>query len=199
MPPRTRLPVTVRETSLPGVLVVEPAVHGDARGFFVERYHAARYAEAGIAGPFVQDNHSRSRGGTVRGLHVQRRHPQGKLVGVARGTIWDVAVDVRPGSPAFGRWVGVELSDATARQLWVPPGFAHGFCVLSETADVLYACTEVYRPDDEGGVAWDDPELAIDWPLGALRAFDGAPILSDRDRALPRLAALGPDDLPVAS
>ena len=190
--------MTVRETSLPGVLVVEPAVHGDARGFFVERFHAPRYAEAGIAGPFVQDNHSRSRGGTLRGLHFQRRHPQGKLVSVARGAIWDVAADVRPASPTFGQWVGVELTDATARQLWVPPGFAHGFCVLSEAADVLYSCTEVYRPDDEGGVAWDDPDLGVDWPLDALGAFDGAPVLSDRDRALPRLAELGPDGLPAA-
>ena len=197
--PHPTRPVTVRETSLPGVLVVEPTVFGDARGFFLERYHAARYAEAGIAGSFVQDNHSRSRGGTLRGLHFQKRHPQGKLVEVARGAVYDVAVDLRPGSPTFGQWEGLTLSDADHRQLWVPPGFGHGFAVLTETADVLYKCTDVYRPDDEGGVAWDDPDLGIDWPLDVLAQFSGAPILSDKDRALPPLAALTPSDLPRAS
>ena len=184
--------MTVHETSLPGVRVVEPRVFGDARGFFLERYHAARYAEAGIDADFVQDNHSRSRRGTLRGLHFQRRHPQGKLVEAARGRIWDVVVDLRPGSPTFGRWEGVELSDETHRQLWVPPGFAHGFCVLSDEADVLYKCTGVYRPDDEGGVRWDDPGLGIDWPL------DDAPLLSDKDRALPTLAEIATGDLPAA-
>jgi dTDP-4-dehydrorhamnose 3,5-epimerase len=181
--------MTVRETALPGVLVVEPRVFGDDRGFFLERYHAERYAEAGVGARFVQDNHSRSRRGTLRGLHFQRSYPQGKLVEVARGHVWDVVLDLRAGSPTFGRWEGHDLSDETHRQLWVPPGFAHGFCVLSETADVLYKCTDVYRPDDEGGVAWDDPALGIDWPVER-------PTLSDKDRALPRLAALGPDDLP---
>lgn len=182
--------MTVRETSLPGLLVVEPRVFEDARGFFLERYHAGRYAEAGLDAAFVQDNHSRSRRGTVRGLHFQRRHPQGKLVEVARGRIWDVAVDLRRGSPTFGRWEAVELSDATHRQLWVPPGFAHGFAVLSDVADVLYKCTDVYRPGDEGGVAWDDPDLGVAWPVEA------PPVLSDKDRALPRLAELEPGDLP---
>ena len=184
--------MTVRETSLPGVRVVEPRAFGDDRGFFLERYHARRYAEAGIDAAFVQDNHSRSRRDTLRGLHFQRRHPQGKLVEAARGRIWDVAVDLRPGSPTFGQWEGVELSDETHCQLWVPPGFAHGFCVLSDEADVLYKCTDVYRPDDEGGVRWDDPDLGIEWPL------DGAPLLSDKDHALPTLSALGVGDLPDA-
>lgn len=186
--------MTVCPTSLPGVLLFEPRVFGDARGFFLERFHAERYAEAGVPTPFVQDNHSRSRLGVLRGLHFQRQHPQGKLVEVARGRIWDVVVDLRAGSPAFGRWEGFELDDEAHRQLWVPPGFAHGFCVLSDTADVLYKCTDVYRPDDEGGVAWDDPDLGIGWPDVPIRT------LSEKDRALPCLGSLGPEDLPqVAS
>lgn len=183
--------MTARETSIPGVLLIEPRVFGDARGFFLERYHAERYAEVGIDARFVQDNHSRSHGGTLRGLHFQRAHPQGKLVEAARGRIWDVVVDLRTGSPTFGRWEGHELSDVTHRQLWVPPGLAHGFCVLSDEADVLYKCTDVYRPEDEGGVAWDDPDLAIDWPVES-------PTLSYKDQALSPLAALGPVDLPQA-
>jgi dTDP-4-dehydrorhamnose 3,5-epimerase len=185
--------VTVRETTLPGVLVVEPRVFGDARGFFLERYHAERYAEAGIPAAFVQDNYSRSTRGTLRGLHFQRAHPQGKLVEVVRGRIWDVAVDLRPGSPTFGQWEGVLLTEESHRQLWVPPGFGHGFCVLSDEADVLYKCTDVYRPDDEGGVRWDDPDLGIEWPL------DEVPLLSAKDRALPELADLAESDLPLPS
>ena len=181
--------MTVRETTLPGVLVVEPRVFGDERGFFLERYHAERYAAAGVGGRFVQDNHSRSRRGTLRGLHFQKQHPQGKLVEAARGRVWDVVLDLRAGSPTFGRWEGHDLSDETHRQLWVPPGLAHGFCVLSETADVLYKCTDVYRPDDEGGVAWDDPGLGIGWPVER-------PTLSAKDQALPPLAALAPESLP---
>ncbi|MEM1116189.1 MAG: dTDP-4-dehydrorhamnose 3,5-epimerase [Bacteroidota bacterium] len=181
--------MTVRPTSLPGVLLIEPRVFGDARGFFLERFHAGRYAEAGVPAAFVQDNHSRSRLGVLRGLHFQREHPQGKLVEVARGQIWDVVVDLRAGSPAFGQWEAFTLDDEACHQLWVPPGFAHGFCVLSDTADVLYKCTDVYRPDDEGGIAWDDPDLGIDWP-------DLDRTLSDKDRALPRLGALGPEGLP---
>ncbi len=181
--------MTVQPTRLPGVLLVEPRVFGDDRGFFLERYHAKRYAQAGIDARFVQDNHSRSAEGTLRGLHFQRRHPQGKLVEAVRGRIWDVVVDLRRGSPTFGQWQGHVLSDEAHRQLYVPPGFAHGFCVLSETADVLYKCTDVYRPDDEGGVAWNDPGLGIEWPAAA-------PRLSDKDRALRPLADLGPDDLP---
>ncbi len=184
--------MTVRPTTLPGVRLIEPRVFGDARGFFLERYHAERYAEAGIEARFVQDNHSRSRRGTLRGLHYQRRHPQGKLVEVARGHIWDVVVDLRPESPAFGQWEGFDLDDEAHRQLWVPAGFAHGFCVVSEEADVLYKCTDVYRPDDEGGIVWNDPTVGIDWP------DIGRPLLSEKDQALPRLADLGPADLPDA-
>ncbi|MDT0631804.1 dTDP-4-dehydrorhamnose 3,5-epimerase [Rubrivirga sp. S365] len=181
--------MTVHDTSLPGVFVIEPRVFADARGFFLEQYHAARYAEAGIAAPFVQDNHSRSRQGAIRGLHFQKRHPQGKLVAAVRGAIWDVVVDLRAGSATFGEWEAFTLSDEAPRQLWVPPGFGHGFAVLSEQADVVYKCTDVYRPGDEGGVVWDDPGLAIPWPVDK-------PLLSDKDRAYPRLDALGADDLP---
>ena len=184
--------MTVRPTTLPGVLVVEPRVFGDDRGFFLESYHAGRYAEAGIGAAFVQDNHSRSARGVVRGLHFQRRHPQGKLVAVVRGAVWDVVVDLRAKSPTFGAWEAHGLSDEDHRQLWVPPGFAHGFAVLSESADVVYKCTDVYRPDDEGGVAWDDPDLAVPWPVDR-------PALSDKDRAYPRLRDLGPGDLPRVS
>ena len=140
----------------------------------------------------MQDNHSRSRRGTLRGLHFQRRHPQGKLVACARGSIYDVVVDLRAGSPTFGRSYGVTLSDEDHRQLWIPPGLAHGFCVLSDEADFLYKCTDYYRPDDEGGIAWDDPDLGIAWPVEA-------PLLSEKDRRLPRLRDLGPEDLPVVS
>ena len=185
--------MTVHDTSLPGVLLVEPRVFEDERGFFLERFQADRYAEAGMAGPWVQDNHSRSRRGVVRGLHFQRRHPQGKLVEVVRGAIYDVVLDLRVGSPTFGRWTGVELSGENHRQLWVPPGFAHGFAVVSEPADVLYRCTDSYRPGDEGGVRWDDPALGIDWPVTPAEA-----VVSEKDRALPLLASLSAADLPAA-
>ena len=161
----------------------------DARGFFLERYHAARYAEAGIADRFVQDNHSRSVRGVLRGLHFQRRHPQGKLVEVLRGRVHDVVVDLRAGSPTFGEWEAFELAADPPRQLWVPPGFAHGFAVVSDGADVQYKCTDVYRPDDEGGIVWDDDALGIDWPRAA-------PLVSPKDRSLPRLRDLTPDQLP---
>ena len=185
--------MTVIETALPGVLIIEPRVFGDARGFFLERFHAERYAEAGIAGPFVQDNHSHSERGILRGLHFQKQYPQGKLVEVVQGAVYDVAVDVRPGSSTFGQWVGVELSAENHRQFWVPPGFAHGFAVLSNTADFLYKCTDVYHPEDEGGVIWNDPDLGIDWPMDE-------PRLSAKDAVLPRLKDLRPEDLPqVAS
>ena len=174
----------VLETELPGVLLVEPTVHRDDRGFFLETFHAEKYAAAGIPGPFVQDNHSRSVARTLRGLHAQLREPQGKLVRAVEGEIWDVAVDVRPGSPSYRRWVGAVLSAESFRQLWIPPGFAHGFCVLSESgAQVEYKCTAPYRREDEITIAWDDPELAIAWPVDE-------PLLSPRDRAAPRLAAL---------
>ena len=177
------------ETEIEGLRVFEPRVFEDARGAFMEVYHAARYAAAGLDVRFVQDNLSRSKRGVVRGLHFQRRHPQGKLIQVVRGAVYDVAVDLRPGSPTFGQHVGIELSDANGRQLWVPPGFAHGFCALAD-AVVLYKCTDVYHPDDEGGLLWNDPALGIDWPVEI-------PLLSDRDRAHPPLGALRPDDLPA--
>lgn len=172
-----------RPTELPDVILVEPDVHRDQRGFFLETYHARKYAEGGVPGPFVQDNHSRSVEGTLRGLHAQRQHPQGKLVRAVEGEMFDVAVDIRPSSPTFGRWVGVRLSGENFRQLYIPPGFAHGFCVLSDVVHVEYKCTDFYRPEDEIGVAWDDPEIGIAWPLTD-------PVISAKDRALPRLRDL---------
>jgi dTDP-4-dehydrorhamnose 3,5-epimerase len=172
-------------TELPGVLLVEPTVHRDDRGFFLETYHQAKYAAAGLDVTFVQDNHSRSVARTLRGLHAQLRRPQGKLVRAVEGEIWDVAVDIRPQSPSYRRWVGAVLSADNFRQLWVPPGFAHGFCVLSPYAQVEYKCTTLYDREDEIAVAWNDPELAIAWPLDE-------PLLSAKDRGAPRLAELEP-------
>jgi len=173
--------VNIHPTILAGVLVIDPQVFRDERGFFLETYHARRYAEAGLDVAFVQDNHSRSRQGTLRGLHFQLQHPQGKLVRVIEGTIWDVAVDIRPDSPTFGQHVGVELSADNFRQIYVPPGYAHGFCVTSEVAQVEYKCTAFYDAADERGIAWDDPALAIPWPVTA-------PLLSARDQHHPTLA-----------
>ena len=170
--------------TLPDVLVIEPRVHRDDRGFFVETYHAQRYRDAGIDAVFVQDNHSRSVRDTLRGLHWQvAPHPQAKLVRVVEGEILDVAVDVREGSPTFGHWAAVTLSSQNFRQLFVPIGFAHGFLVLSETADIEYKCSDIYDPAAERGLMWDDPAIAIAWPVTS-------PILSARDRAHPPLAAL---------
>lgn len=152
-------------TELPGVIFVEPKVFEDERGFFMESYHKARFAAAGINVEFVQDNHSRSGRGVLRGLHYQLKHPQGKLVRIIRGEALDVAVDLRRSSPTFGRWVGCVLSETNRRQLYVPPGFAHGFCVTSDVADVLYKCTDIYHPEDERTLLWNDPALAIDWPV----------------------------------
>lgn len=154
----------VRPTSLPGVLVLEPKVFRDERGFFVEMFSTRALSGSGIPTEFVQDNHSRSTRGVLRGLHYQRRAPQGKLVHVARGKIFDVAVDVRIGSPTFGHWVGEVLSDENLFALWIPPGFAHGFCVMSEVADVIYKCTTLYDPADDRGVAWNDESIGIEWP-----------------------------------
>ncbi len=170
---------------IPDVVLVEPDVHRDDRGFFLEVWHAAKYAEGGIDVGFVQDNHSHSMRGTLRGLHAQLTRPQGKLLRATSGEIWDVAVDIRPESANFGRWVAATLSGENFRLLWIPPGFAHGFCVLSERADVEYKCTALYDPADEIVIRWDDPELGIDWP-----AED--PILSARDRAAPTLAEVTP-------
>jgi dTDP-4-dehydrorhamnose 3,5-epimerase len=173
----------VVSTGLPGVILVEPKVFGDARGHFFESYHAARYAEAGMPSEFVQDNVSRSVKGTLRGLHFQDPHPQGKLVYCARGAVFDVAVDIRKGSATFGKWFGAELSEDNHRQMWVPPGFAHGFCVLTDTADFFYKCTDFYHPEHDRGVAWDDPDIGVVWPVES-------PILSEKDRKLPRLRDL---------
>jgi dTDP-4-dehydrorhamnose 3,5-epimerase len=170
--------------TLPDVLVIEPRVHRDARGFFVETYHAERYRDAGIDAVFVQDNHSRSVRHTLRGLHWQvTPHPQAKLIRVVDGEILDVAVDIRDGSPTFGRWAAVTLSSENFRQLFVPIGFAHGFLVLSETADIEYKCSDIYAPAAERGLMWNDPAIGIAWPIDS-------PILSPRDRAHPPLAAL---------
>ena len=169
----------IARTEIGDVLLVEPVVHGDDRGFFLESWHAARYAEAGIVLPFVQDNHSRSVRGTLRGLHYQVVRPQGKLVRVVRGAIFDVAVDLRRGSPTFGRWVGTVLSDENRHQLWVPPGFAHGFYVTADSADVIYKCTDYYAREHESTLRWDDPAIGIEWPL----ANGCAPRLSPKDAA----------------
>lgn len=152
-------------TQLPGVFVVEPKVFEDERGFFMETYHQPRFAAAGIDLPFVQDNHSRSRRGVLRGMHYQLKHPQGKLVRAGRGEIFDVAVDLRKSSPTFGRWFGTTLSEVNRRQLYIPPGFAHGFCVVSDVADVLYKATDIYHPEDERTLLWNDPAVGIEWPV----------------------------------
>ena len=171
----------VSPSSLPEVLLIEPDVFADERGFFMETFHSAKYAEQGLPAVFLQDNHSRSVRGVLRGLHYQLQQPQGKLVRVVRGEVFDVAVDIRRGSPGFGKWVGAVLSGENRRQMYIPPGFAHGFCTLSEAADVLYKCTELYAPGDEYGIAWDDPDVAIDWPQLDYR-------LSDKDTANPTLS-----------
>lgn len=165
----------VKDTAVQGAKIIQPKVFGDERGFFLETFQAERYAAAGIDLPFVQDNHSRSSKGVLRGLHFQKTKPQGKLVRVVRGEVFDVAVDIRPNSPTFGRWEGVILSEENKTQFWVPPGLAHGFVVLSDTADFEYKCTDYYDPSDEGCLIWDDPYLAIDWPISD-------PLLSEKDR-----------------
>ncbi len=182
----------VLPTELPGVLLVEPTVLSDARGFFVESWQRDRFAAEGIDLPFVQDNHSRSGPWTLRGLHAQLRQPQGKLVRVVEGEIFDVAVDIRRGSPTFGRWAGTLLSAANFRQMWVPPGFAHGFLVTDGPAQVLYKATAFYAREDEVAIAWNDPAIGIAWPLPA----DREPVLSDKDREAPGLGELV-DRLPI--
>jgi dTDP-4-dehydrorhamnose 3,5-epimerase len=173
----------ITPTEIPDVLLIEPAVHRDGRGFFLETWHRDRYRAAGIGPDFVQDNHSRSTRGTLRGLHGQRQRPQGKLVRAVLGEIWDVAVDVRPGSATFGRYVACTLSAEQMNQLWVPPGLMHGFCVVSEVAEVEYKCTDLYDRNDEVGLRWDDAELAIPWPIRA-------PVLSEKDQRHPSLGEL---------
>jgi dTDP-4-dehydrorhamnose 3,5-epimerase len=170
-------------TDLDGLVIIEPDVHRDARGFFLETYHADKYRGGGVDALFVQDNQSKSAKNTLRGLHGQLRHPQGKLIRVIEGEIYDVAVDLRRSSPTFGRHAAATLSSENFRQFFIPPGFAHGFCVLSDTAQIEYKCTDFYRPDDEFAIAWNDPQLAIPWPVAE-------PLLSERDRTAPLLAAL---------
>jgi dTDP-4-dehydrorhamnose 3,5-epimerase len=169
--------VKVIPTAIPEVLIIEPVVGKDARGFFLEVWHEQRYRSAGIDLPFLQDNHSRSVRGTLRGLHYQIQQPQGKLVWAAMGEVFDVAVDLRRSSPSFGRWVGAVLSGENHRQLWVPRGFAHGFYVTSDSADVLYKCTDLYAPEFDRTLRWDDPDISVDWPL------DGPLVLSPKDQA----------------
>ena len=166
-------------TSLEGVMVIDPEVFADERGFFMETWHAAKFAAAGLDFPFVQDNHSGSRRGVLRGLHYQRARPQGKLIRVTVGAVFDVAVDLRRASPTFGRWFGARLEAESRRMLWIPPGAAHGFLTLTDTAEVIYKCTEFHVPEDERSIAWDDPDLAIAWPL----APGERPTLSAKDAA----------------
>ncbi len=174
---------------IPGLLVIDPVVHGDARGFFLETYSRDRYAAAGVDVEFVQDNISSSRHRTLRGLHLQHPRGQGKLCSVIEGEVFDVAVDVRVGSPTFGQWVGVTLSSDNKRQLYIPPGFAHGFCVTSDRALFSYKCTDYYLGENELGIAWDDDDVEIEWPVDA-------PLLSDKDRANPKLRDIPRDRLP---
>jgi len=176
--------MNVIKTKLDGCVIIEPKVFGDERGFFLETFQAERYiSEAGITLPFVQDNHSRSSKSVLRGLHFQKTKPQGKLVRVVRGQVYDVAVDIRKGSPTYGQWEGVILSEENKTQLWVPPGFAHGFVVLSDTADFEYKCTDYYDPSDEGSILWNDSDLDIPWPIDN-------PILSNKDARADSLADL---------
>ncbi|MDH5444166.1 MAG: dTDP-4-dehydrorhamnose 3,5-epimerase [Gammaproteobacteria bacterium] len=181
--------MNIIETNLPGVLLIEPKVFGDQRGFFLETFQAERYKEIGIELDFVQDNLSRSSKGVLRGLHYQLNYPQGKLVSVIRGKVFDVAVDIRQGSPHFGKWFGAELSDENHHQLYVPPGFAHGFCVMSDTVDFQYKCTDYYHPEDEVGIIWNDPSIAVDWSIAD-------PTLSDKDKQLLALSELSSEQLP---
>ncbi|MFC1516628.1 dTDP-4-dehydrorhamnose 3,5-epimerase [Thermodesulfobacteriota bacterium] len=176
-------------TTFEGLFIVEPKIFSDNRGFFTETYHKAKYQESGIPQIFIQDNLSSSVQNTLRGLHYQIKKPQAKIVQVIVGAIFDVAVDIRVGSPTFGKWAGVHLSEKNMRQLFIPEGFAHGFCVLSETALVTYKCSDFYHPEDEGGIIWSDPDIGIDWPAEN-------PIISEKDMHYPRLSELSPGQLP---
>lgn len=180
----------IEKTNLDGVLHIKPKVFGDARGFFLETYNKERYMAAGFPDvEFVQDNHSRSSKGVLRGLHFQLKNPQGKLVQVATGSVFDVAVDIRVGSPTFGQWYGCILSEENHHQLWVPPKFAHGFCVLSKTADFVYKCTDYYHPEGEGGLLWNDPGIGVKWPLDE-------PLMSEKDKLCQSLADIKKSLLP---
>lgn len=182
--------MNVLKTEIPGVLIIEPKVFGDQRGYFLETFQAERYKDAGIDCNFVQDNLSFSSRGVLRGLHFQIKNPQAKLVQVLKGSVFDVAVDIRPGSPTFGKWTGIELSEENHRQFFIPEGFAHAFCVLSETALFSYKCSDYYNPGDEGGIIWSDPEIGIKWPIKD-------PVLSNKDSSYSRLSELKPENLPV--
>ncbi|MBN1257373.1 MAG: dTDP-4-dehydrorhamnose 3,5-epimerase [Planctomycetes bacterium] len=181
------------ETELPGVSIIEPVVYGDHRGFFMETHNNKAFAEIGIKHVFVQDNHSKSSQNVLRGLHYQLGHPQAKLIRVIQGEVYDVAVDVRVGSPYFGKWAGVLLSEENRKMLFVPEGFAHGFYVISDYAQIIYKCSEFYYPKDERGLIWNDPEIGIDWriPTGT------EPVLSEKDSGHPTLKSCDPADLPV--
>lgn len=181
-----------RTTDLPGVIVIEPQVHRDDRGFFLETYHAGKYAAGGVDAVFVQDNHSKSVRGTLRGLHAQWRRPQGKLVRCLQGAIWDVAVDPRVGSPTYRHWVSAELTSDNFHQIYVPPGYLHGFVVLSEVAEVEYKCTDLYDPGGEVGVRWNDPAIGVAWPIAE-------PVLSGKDAVAPLLSEVPAEKLPVWS
>jgi dTDP-4-dehydrorhamnose 3,5-epimerase len=178
------------ETSLPGVLLIEVDEFCDQRGFFKETYHQRKYLEGGIKKAFVQDNHSHSRRGTLRGLHYQLKHPQSKMVTVMSGEIFDIAVDIRLGSPTFGHWAGFHLSMSNRRQAFIPEGFAHGFYTLSDTADVTYKCSDFYVPGDDFGLLWSDPKIGIEWP-------DKNPLLSEKDSKNPELSEISEDNLPI--
>ncbi len=184
------MPVGFKETSLPGVILIEPQVFKDNRGFFLETFHREKYAEGKVGPAFVQDNHSHSQRSSLRGLHYQLGHAQGKLIYAVTGEIYDVAVDIRRGSPTFGQWVGAHLSAENKHQIYVPEGFAHGFCVLSDRADVLYKCTDFYSPEDECGIFWADPTIGIDWPIDA-------PLLSEKDSMNPKLSEVPDGRLPA--
>lgn len=183
---------------LDGVLIIEPDIFEDSRGFFLETWQKERYQSGGVDANFVQDNHSRSKKGVVRGLHYQLRHPQAKLVYAVRGTIFDVAVDIRRGSPTFGQWTGVILSDENRRQLFIPAGFAHGFSVLSDVADVTYKCSDLYTPGDEYGIIYNDPDINIDWHFNSDASLTQA-LVSDKDKGYPRLFDVPDSDLFVYS
>lgn len=184
------MPLKFISTSFQEVIIIEPEVFSDSRGFLMETFHQRKYAESGINCQFVQDNYSHSKKGILRGLHYQLRHPQAKLIHVISGEIFDVAVDIRKGSPTFGKWFGTYLSSENRRQIYIPEGFAHGFCVLSESADVMYKCTDFYVPGDDFGILWSDPTIGIKWPLNN-------PILSLRDSGHPNLTEINNDLLPV--
>lgn len=180
------------EASLPGVVLVEPVVYGDSRGFFLETFHSEKYRDGGIPLPFVQDNHSHSAKGILRGLHYQITKPQGKLVYVVSGEIFDVAVDIRKNSPMFMKWFGTTLSARNRQQMYIPPGFAHGFCAMSDTVDVIYKCTDLFYPEFDRGIAWDDPDIGINWPVDS-------PHLSSKDASAPRLKEIPAEDVPPYS